>query len=296
MVLNTDTSTDVSTTIRGDIWFNLSVNYILTDQLSKAINALIEYHPFTNKESSNQISIKDSLTESQKRMLKTNYRYKNYSYFLESSKYGKKFEFFLKRYENGLKEIEKLVQKKDYLNAIDYLKLFQETIVYLFFDLKVNAFFDLKNLKVSNKTLLNLLQELDKLFSFCKTKANEIIRYDLENRLTKIESYIKEDQHSLAKEHLNEIISMFNEFDNDYRMEFNDIYRKVGSLLDAYEGKEKAKLERPLKKKLLDIEKSIESKKFSYVEKDLNRIIEEAEKYGLPEINTLANNLGFVRK
>jgi len=296
-VLKTYSLIDFSTTIRGDVWFNLSVNYILTDQISKAVKAIHEYMPFTDIELSNQILIEESLTESQKEMLKTNYRFKNYSYFLESPEYRKKFELFIKEYENILKQIEKRIQRGDYVNAVDYLTpldaivYLKETIVYLFFDLKVNALFDLKELKVSNKTLLNLLHEIHKLFSICKTKASEIISNELENRLIKIESQIKKEQYSLAEEQLNEIISNFNEFGDDYRMEFNDILKKTNSLLDDCEEKEKSKLEMPLKKKLLDIEKSIESKKFSYVEKDLNRIIKEAEKHKLPEINTLANNL-----
>ena len=296
-VLKTDTSTDVSTTIRGDVWFNLSVNYILTDQISKAVEAIFKYMPFTDIESSNQIFIEESLTESQKEMLKTNYRFKNYSYFLESPKYRKKFELLIKKYENGLKEIEKLVQRGGYVKAIDYLKPFQETIVYLFFDLKVNALFDLKELKVSNKLLLDLLQELDKLFSICKTKANEIIRNDLENRHIKIENQIKKDQYSLAKEQLNEIISYFNDFGDDYRMEFNDIYKKTSSLLDTCEGKEEKirenliTLEKNVYENLIEVRTMIDKDEFNKAKNQLENIIKNAEENKLKEIKIKANSL-----
>ena len=40
--LNKDPSTDFTNTIRGDVWFNLSVLYVLKGQLKKDFEALIQ--------------------------------------------------------------------------------------------------------------------------------------------------------------------------------------------------------------------------------------------------------------
>ncbi len=257
-VLKNDPSTDLSTTIRGDVWFNLSVLYVLNIQFRKAFEALIEYIPFTTVRSYYQVTFfQDQLTESQTKALKRNFKFKSYSQFLKSSKYKKSFNKFLKELESIFTDTEILINKEEFLEAKERLNFIKQIILYSNFN-AVDIMS--KDLTFENKEFYNLFSKADKLAGKCESKYMQIIGNILEEKLSSIEKLIDEGKHSEAIEMLNEFLKpiKINSFSQTQRKaeekllyQSHEIVRRAKDLLKLAQDKQEA--ETPEEKALREI-------------------------------------------
>jgi len=245
-VLKADPSTDLTNRIRGNVWFNLSVLYVLKGHFEKAFNALNEHSKYQLIEQY-RISIKESLTPSQRKIIDDEssgkYKFNNYSYFLNSKKFKKKFYPFLKALESLLNIIESSLKgEKDLIKIIkrcEELEYFRNIIIYANFN-QVDLIKG--RLSFENEDLYRLFINTSKLFELYDSIVKKTYKDEQLSKLNEIEALINQGNMSTAKEKLNNFLNTYSVLDEEsVKRALNDsdgILKKAQDLLNICNLKE----------------------------------------------------------
>ncbi|MBA7550018.1 hypothetical protein ES705_42523 [subsurface metagenome] len=180
-VLNQDPSKDFTASIRYDVWYNLSVIYILTNQFDKAFDAIVK---FMKK-------------KFQKIIFMSNYRFEHLFFFMDSSKYRKEFKLFVQELGKKLNQIEENANEKKFTDVINELNILKEIILdFVGYDPYGKCIY-------SDEILVNISNKVQDLINHYVDKENESIIKTFEEDLSNAKEMIKKSLISEAEIKLN---------------------------------------------------------------------------------------------
>ncbi|UCC20996.1 MAG: hypothetical protein JSV62_06855 [Promethearchaeota archaeon] len=304
-VLKQDPSKDFTGNIRKDVWYNLSINYILTNQFNKAFYAITNFITFGHTRGFYRVYFKEELTQSQKNMLKSSHMLQSYKFYLNSSKHKKSFQLFVKDLANKLDQIEHNeinVNGEGYKSLITILTIIKEIITYFAeFDRKNNTYI------FADKEFVNIFNKTQNLLKYYIVKENESIINSLKEKISESEELIEREQFSKSFEKLAKILNDYynyqiggtgslvtdavKRYKTSQAYNTDENFKKIIDLLELSKEKKIEQIKISYDKKLEEIEKFINTNNLSTKIEEVEDFLKEVKQYRFKVIESHASEL-----